>query len=44
MKVPKQAKIEELAKRVPMRGALEICILAKGNKFYDVFTKNKQII
>jgi hypothetical protein len=44
MRIPKQAKIEEIAKRVPMKGALEIVILAKDNVFYNVYLKDKQII
>lgn len=44
MRIPKQAKIEEIAKRVPMKGALEIVILAKDNVFYNVYLKDKEII
>jgi hypothetical protein len=44
MRIPKQAKIEEIAKRVPMKGALEIVILAKDNVFYNVYLKDKQTI
>lgn len=44
MRIPKQAKIEEIAKRVPMKGALEIVILAKDNVFCNVYLKDKEII
>ncbi len=44
MKIPKQAKIEEIAKRVPMKEALEIVVLAKDNVFYKIYLKGKEII
>ena len=44
MKVPKQAKIMEIAKRVPIKGAIEIFVLAKDNAFYQAYLKNKQIL
>lgn len=44
MKVPKQARIEEIAKRVPMRGAIEIIVLAKDNYFYNIYLKDKEVL
>lgn len=44
MRVPKQARIEEIAKRVPMRGALEIVVLAKDNVFYKIYLKDKEVL
>ena len=41
MRIPKQAKIEEIAKRVPMKEALEIVVLAKDNVFYKIYLKDK---
>lgn len=44
MRVPKQARIEEIAKRVPMKDALEIVVVAKDNYFYKIYLKGKQVL
>lgn len=44
MRVPKQARIEEIARRVPMKGGLEVVVLAKDNVFYKIYLKDKEIL
>ena len=44
MKIPKQARIEEIAKRIPMKEALEITVLARDNVFYQIYLKDKEVI
>lgn len=44
MRVPKQARIEEIARRVPMKGGLEVVVLAKDNVFYKIYLKDKDIL
>jgi hypothetical protein len=44
MKVPKQAKIMEIARRVTIKGALEILVVAKDNQFCQAYLKDKQVL